>query len=83
MSLTWSADRNREEGGKWTDPTSTRSDSRLIFKRRKGITSILQGYTGSFEALTFKVLKEGAEVHISRRQYSHLQAAVNHHALLQ
>ncbi|XP_073660983.1 small integral membrane protein 43 isoform X6 [Tursiops truncatus] len=30
-------------------------------------TSILQGYTGSFEALTFKVSKEGAEMHVSRR----------------
>nr|XP_030719803.1 uncharacterized protein LOC115857155 isoform X1 [Globicephala melas]XP_030719804.1 uncharacterized protein LOC115857155 isoform X1 [Globicephala melas]XP_030719805.1 uncharacterized protein LOC115857155 isoform X1 [Globicephala melas]XP_030719806.1 uncharacterized protein LOC115857155 isoform X1 [Globicephala melas] len=28
--------------------------------------SILQGYTGSFEALTFKVSKEGAEMHVSR-----------------
>ncbi|XP_073660982.1 small integral membrane protein 43 isoform X5 [Tursiops truncatus] len=67
MSLTWSGDRSREEGGKWTDPISTCSRQPIDFQKDKGITSILQGYTGSFEALTFKVSKEGAEMHVSRR----------------
>ncbi|XP_060154963.1 uncharacterized protein [Globicephala melas] len=66
MSLTWSGDRSREEGGKWTDPISTCSRQPIDFQKDKGITSILQGYTGSFEALTFKVSKEGAEMHVSR-----------------